>query len=845
MSSRAGGSRLREWAVIAICWLLAVGCDGVQEDRHVAFTSSGNQVAFQHGSDGLYVADPRTGELRKVFDPDPSIIAVSTPIWSDDESQAIFTTARDAKSPESPKKTASRTKTGQPINGTPQQSTPVAWDDAPTGRLFYSQPIVYTCWLVERDKAGAVAKPVSLFEARCDHSGYVAGNLAVRWDAKRKKVLFVKRDSNLSHAVWSYDQETKRKTRVFPPAGQTAPAYVVADFWPDGSHIVCVSTGPNPAEVQPAGNSASKHPLANLSGIWIGSSEGSDWWHVVESEYPQQDRLPEGLSTLIAHRPVCTKDGRLFAFVGDEKTVKNSNVCQLFRARVADQKVERVFETAGDVRDLHWSPDGSRLGFILTDSTTSSFKTIDTRGHVQELFADRFTWEFPGWNSTGDKLACVVAEKSPPKVQPPQAMQSWALLLFPDPLARNAVLVADGKGGTHTVVSGLRFTFPQWSPKRDQLSMWGTFQPSHLALTSEMGGGLGLRRGDPACIVDVSTGAIRWLAINGDEMAQVGHYFLLKHNPAEAREWYRKADKQLPKLEPLRPADLIHGLSGAAARRRTFEFFYFHCLTTLGETKEAVERLALFDDAHRIAWPPIADSPAGVSNPKTESAERAPSDPALAWSSPKSRHEAEILVAIAKALSISQIFLSIDEPDTAQTWFTHRLESADSTERLADLMALSQLSLLAKNHIDYAKLVTDRLAPLLVGMLEDPPSSGEATTPDSPAAVRTSLAVLAAHSFGPLWSEEFLKELLPEFVGQLVPKWEAMRSQPHSHLGPLYVNLFLRAAAARLGHDKERIAAKARIVESPLSAPGLLSGQLEFYFQWLRPPAKSPQGGRL
>ena len=31
------------------------------------------------------------------------------------------------------------------------------------------------------------------------------------------------------------------------------------------------------------------------------------------------------------------------------------------------------------------------------------------------------------------------------------------------------------------------------------------------------GSGLGLRRGDPAAVVDVSTGAIGWLAINGDE----------------------------------------------------------------------------------------------------------------------------------------------------------------------------------------------------------------------------------------------------------------------------------------------------------------------------------------
>ena len=151
--------------------------------------------------------------------------------------------------------------------------------------------------------------------------------------------------------------------------------------------------------------------------------------------------------------------------------------------------------------------------------------------------------------------------------------------------------------------------------------MWGTFSPSHRSL-AEIGGGLGLRRGDPAAIVDVSTGAIRWLAINGDELAQVGHYFLLKQDVAQARAWYRKADKQLPKLEPLRPADVLRGLSGAAARRRTFEFFYWYCLTKLGEPKEAAARLVLFDNAHRIEWPPARESsdprlPTGAEDART------------------------------------------------------------------------------------------------------------------------------------------------------------------------------------------------------------------------------------
>jgi hypothetical protein len=520
--------------------------------------------------------------------------------------------------------------------------------------------------------------------------------------------------------------------------------------------------------------------------------------------------------------------------------VKDSRVVTLFRAGVAEKRVQRVFSTSGDIRDLRWSPDGSQLGFVLDEPQSSSLQIVDAGGHAQKRFSDQFLREFAGWNSTGDKLACVVLEKTPPRVSPTRID-----LLQPDRLARDAVLIADGKGTSRTLLSGLRFTFPNWSPKRDQLSMSGTFQPSHIAVTTEMGGGLGLRPGDPAAIVDVSTGSVRWLAINGDEMAQVGHYYLLKHDPAQAREWYRKADKQLPNLEPLHPYDLIHGLSGSSARRRTFEFFYDLCLSQLGESKEAGERLARFDGAHRVDWPSAPNSSV-VSKPASKTATPAsnPAATAGAFWSLESRRDAERLVAIAKALSITQSFLSVDEADGAQAWFSQRLSTADADEKLADVTALSQLCLLAKQNQEFATLATDRLMPLFLTTLADPPVD-EREQLDRPLAVRTTLAVLAAQSLGPLFDETFLKDLPSDVVSRLVPKWDALRSRSHSQLANLYVNLFLRAAAARLGHDKERMAAKAQITGNPFSAPGALGGALEMYFLWLRPPAQPQRSGQL
>jgi hypothetical protein len=838
-----------------LCTVLGLafwGCDPVREDRRIEFTASGDQVAFQHGSDGIFVADPKSGELHKVFDPDPSVIAVSTPNWSDDETRAIFATARDATRPEAV--AGSATTAGGPTNrATPASgpAQPPAWEDAPAGRLFVAQRIVYTCWFVERKENG-ISKPVRLFDARCEHAGYVAANLAVRWDAMGKRVFFVDGDGPLTHAVWVYDMESDHKRRLFPPNGQTT-GHVVFDLLGDGRHIVCVASGadmessfsaaePKRGERHPATANGSKPP-SSVSGIWLGSVEGTDWWHMPESRQSERDNAIEGLSTLIAHRPVCSKDGRQLAFVGDEKRVKDYLISSLFRADVKDKRVERVFTTSGDIHDLHWSPDGGRLGFVLVEANASSLRVVDAHGQLQIPLGDRFVREFAGWNATGDKLAAV-SEKAPVAISATRFD-----LLIPNPRAYDTVVIADGKGAERTILSGLQFTFPQWSPKRDQLSTWGTFQPSHLALTSEMAGGLGLgvglRRGDPAAIVDVSTGSIRWLAINGDEMAQVGNYYLAKHDPAQAREWYRKADKQLPKLEPLHPDDLIHGLSGSAARRRTFEFLYYLCLSQLNEAPEAAQRLTLFDGAHRIDWPAAPNS-STVPKPAAKMAATASIPAATAgplWPA-ESRREAEKLVAIAKALSIAQIFLSIDQPDAAQTWFSQRLATADANEKLADLTALSQLCLLAKQNQEFATLATDRLAPLLLSTLDDPPTDGNAQ-PDRPLAVRTTLAVLAAHSFGPLFDEAFLKDLPPEFVGQLVPKWEALRYVSHGRLANLCVNLFLHSAASRLGNDKERIAAKAQIAGNPFSAPGALSGGLEVYLLWLRPQAQPQRSGQF
>jgi hypothetical protein len=84
-----------------------------------------------------------------------------------------------------------------------------------------------------------------------------------------------------------------------------------------------------------------------------------------------------------------------------------------------------------------------------------------------------------------------------------------------------------------------------------------------------------------------------------------------------------------------------------------------------------------------------------------------------------------------------------------------------------------------------------------------------------------------------------------ELVSQLVPKWEALRGRSRSQVATLYADLFLRAAAARLGHEQERAATAARIQQNPVRSRLMLPDKLEPYFTGLRASGTLMDGQRL
>ena len=149
--------------------LALFGCEAVQEDRTIEFSAEADSVGFQHGEQGVFVADKAGGGLKKVFQPGADVLATSTPLWSPQGRRLIFTTARSADGD-----ATALTRTQAQVRGL----LPGGSDPNPAGEVFFELPVVYTCWL--RDEAED-EPPVKLFDAKCDHVGYVAANLAVRW----------------------------------------------------------------------------------------------------------------------------------------------------------------------------------------------------------------------------------------------------------------------------------------------------------------------------------------------------------------------------------------------------------------------------------------------------------------------------------------------------------------------------------------------------------------------------------------------------------------------------------------------------------------------------------------
>jgi hypothetical protein len=752
--------------VLFLCLALAAGCQPVREDRTITWSGQGNAVGFQHGKEGVFVADREGGGLQKIFQPGDDVLATSPPLWAPSDGRLIFTTARGT----------------QPATTVSFQ---LGGESDPAGRVFAQQPVTYTCWLRDEARNGEAPKPVALFEAACDHVGYVAANLAVRWHPQGNRILYVKEVSSGRHGLFEFDLATKACRQVFSHTSQA----LTFEWTPDGTSLVCVLGG-SPAE--PA-----------TDGIWIGPPDAADWWHVPDSAALAEGQLPSLLEQLRATQPAWTPDGTRFAFVSCTAPLVKEQPIRHFLclATLATHEVTVVTAEGESFRDLHWSPDGSRLG-VVQGGETGVLRLLEADGALSDPINRRPVRHFAGWQRDSDRLAYVVPDRVPLSDEP-----RWAFLFVPVPLARDAVLVADGRGadGGEEVLSGMRVTFPHWSPKEDKLSLWATFSPTYHSPFSELvlRMALGVRRGDPAAVFDTTTGRLGWMAVDAHEQVQVGHYYLLKRDYAEAWRWYERAEKGQPPA-PTEPSALTMTNLQEFLGARDFSVFAYYCLEKLGRHEEAKARLARFRRTYLHL--PEKDEDPWLN---TKIGERSVGQ----WLRDALEPE-KLTGALLRDLYVAEVFLSVDAAEDGERFFRQGLANAPTdTARLSRALVLAQFLLLEKKHAAYADLTTGTIVPLLFRAQEKlahtkPGMEQPSILPmlDLTVAVYAGGAVLL-----PLGTSEFLTGLPDQQLHALLTRWRAVRAEAQDDWSRIEADVVLHATYQRLGLEKERLEVAKRL----------------------------------
>jgi hypothetical protein len=758
------------WLLGLLSAVLVLGCQPVREDRTITWAPEGNGVGFQHGREGLFVADKDGGQLRNIFKPAADVLATSTPLWAPDGKRLIFTTAR--------------------ARGGATVEFRFPFQD-PNGNTFTQVPVTYTCWLRPEEKDGHAADPVPLFEADCDHVGYVAANLAVRWHPAGDRVLFV-RQTGHGHGLFEYDLGTKQTRSVFPHEAEA----ILFDWAPDKTHLCCVlrtsrEAGPD-------------------DGIWIGQPRAGVWWRVPGSVARPPGQLPSLLEELRALRPAWTADGGRFAFVSCTPGAKKEDPGRysLRLGTLAEQVVKTLADSNEPFRDLCWSPDGV-LG-VVRGGDEGTLHLVRPGEPLSGPVNHHPVRRLAGWSGDGRHLAYVAPGSIPFKDG-----AEWAILLLPDGRSRDAVLVTDGgaQKPEREVFSGLRVTFPQWSPREEKLSLWFTYSPAYRSWLSQWLGS-SLRPGDPAAVFDVKTGDIGWMAVNAHEKLQVGHYHLLRREYALAWQWYAEAERDLP-----------------PARRRVFKdiwswqqalqppedglFFRYYCLAKLGRHEEARRRLEQFRSTFfpEVALPHEQDMPANDAfRPVREALKALLDSEGLAGS-------------LLRDLYVAEVFLSLDAAADGEEFFRQELKDkqAPTAGRLSKAVVLGQLLLLQDKRRAHAQLTAETIAPALLELHRpglDLTGWNQLAAPRAPQEWRDSVQELALTVGGgsallPLCFPEFLAGLPDEQVRVLGDRWQQLRAGAADDVSRRVLDLALYASYHRLGMQKEKADAAARLAKGP------------------------------
>jgi Tol biopolymer transport system component/tetratricopeptide (TPR) repeat protein len=756
------------YLIVGLC-----GCGSAQEDRTVEWSPDGKQVGFQHGQEGIFVADSEGGNtLEKIFTPDENVLATSTPLWSPTDKRLVFTTANLPENQlDSPR----------PMTSTSDSDSVVVIDA--------NSHVNYTCWLRQAPQPDADQEqsPAPIFNASCNDLAYVQINLAIRWHPKGEKVLFIDR-KDTGHPLFEYDLSSGEKRCLLPHSATD----LVFDWSPDGSRLACVTTN--------------EPPNLKTDGIWICEPDESEWWKVAGSENLIHPDANSQINRLRATRPAWTKDGRNFvcvmqSFSGVAPTTdRETSVNKLMLAVVESRKVVELLQGFESIGDLHWHPSETRIGLVLDGS---SLHTIDTHGSLSEVLNAHPVRRFAGWDTTGRRMAYVTPDEIAGHSQ-----THWAFLFLPVRHARDRVFIIEdeARSSAQLVHSGMRITFPAWSPTEEKLSLWGTFSPTYSWIMS-MIAGVGVRPGDPAAILDTHTGEFSWLAVNAHEKQQVGHYCMLKKDYHKAWQWYQEA-QQIRMAEQIKQAQSQEDENQSNTNeRQRFDFrnnvlFYeYLCLTKLGRFAEATTTLEKFQDAARFDFTigqADEDATEVTNEIETNNKLRA------AWYSP-----------LIRDFYIAEVFMSLDSAKDGAEFFEQAYRKADDDlQRVSSALMWSQLLLLSQNKTRYAKVATQELIPALIRAKLNVVNSQDESASKI---IGEALEVMGGMALLPLFAPEFLATLPPTALPSLIKHGESLAQDSRDETARLAISLFLRAAYQTTGNNKQKAAVTDAISSNPAS----------------------------
>ncbi len=329
--------------------LAVVGCQPpVREDRTITFDANG-RAAVQHGNNGVFVTDAKTGAPTRVYDPQPGDIATSPPAWEPGGTRMVFAVARS-------------------LDGTKRELT----GDAPAvGRSYAEFPVRYTCYLHDPASGG---EPRKLFDATAGHAAYVATGLGVCWHPRGGRLDFVERDGS-RHRLRTYDLAARETTDVPLPAAEN----------------IAIGTG-GPGRCVVLGGAT------GASGLWVEGANGA-WWDVLGSA-PKTANLEDLRRAL----PRWARDGTKLAFVSGDAV----RVCDTATRKPATWFRSARTQPYAAPMVMHWHPDGTKIGVL--DGTRLGL--VSAAGWQKEL-TNAPVLAFAGWNAAGTRVAYVTRDPLP------------------------------------------------------------------------------------------------------------------------------------------------------------------------------------------------------------------------------------------------------------------------------------------------------------------------------------------------------------------------------------------------------------------------------------------------